>query len=208
MNYLKEFQTINRLTPDGQIGKQTVEVMMKVLGITSKIAFAHFIAQIQHESGNFSAGRENLNYSADALLKLFGKYFKGAAVRNYARQPEAIANRIYANRMGNGDEASGDGWWYRGTAGLQLTGKSNIQLYLKSVGLPLDTDPNVLLTGNHYFSTGKWFFDKNNIWKYCVKGNQAILDVSRIINLGSVTSKGQPIGLAERISLTNKYFNL
>ena len=208
MNYLKDFQTANKLTPDGNIGKRTAEVLMKVLGITSSVNFAHFIAQIQHESGNFSAGRENLNYSADALVKLFGKHFLGAAAKNYARQPEAIANRLYANRMGNGYEISGDGWRYRGTAALQLTGKTNVQLYLKSVGLPLDTDPNVLLTGIHYFGTAKWFFDTNSIWKYCSKSNSSILTVSRIINLGSATSKSTPIGLPERIALTNKYFNL
>jgi putative chitinase len=208
MNFMKDFQTANGLTPDGNVGKRTAEVLMKVLGITSSVNFAHFIAQCSHESGNFSKGRENLNYSSDALVKLFEKHFLGAASKNYARQPEKIANRLYADRMGNGNEVSGDGWKYRGTGPLQVTGKKNVQLYLKSVGLPLNTDPNVLLTGIHYFGTAKWFFDTNNIWKYCSHSDSSILTVSRIINLGSATSKGTPIGLAERITLTNKYFNL
>ena len=110
--------------------------------------------------------------------------------------------------MNNGDEESCEGWKYRGVGPLQLTGKSNIQTYLKSVGLPLDTDPEVLLEPEHYFRTAKWFFDANNVWEYCVAGKQAIYDVSRIINLGNVKSQGVPLGIEERISLTNKYLTV
>lgn len=209
MNYLKDYQTAHNILADGIIGKGTAKILMEELKIESVIALSHFLAQVQHESGNFSAGREKLNYSAEALVKLFGKHFQGAASRNYARQPEAIANRLYANRMGNGDEVSGEGWKYRGTAALQLTGKTNIQSYLKSVNLPLDTDPNVLLLPAHYFNTAKWFFDTNNVWKYCTKiADDSILAVSRFINLGSPSSKGTPIGLTERTTLTRKYLAL
>ena len=206
INYLKGFQIAHNIPDDGIIGKGTAKILMEELGIKSKVALSHFLAQIQHESGNFTAGRENLNYSAEALVKLFDKHFLGAASRNYARQPEAIANRLYAGRMGNGDEVSGDGWKYRGTAALQLTGKTNIQAYLKSVNLPLDTDPDVLLLPSHYFNTAKWFFDTNDIWKYTTKvADDSILAVSRFVNLGSPASKGTPIGLAERTTLTRKY---
>jgi len=206
-NYLIEFQKANGLIADGVVGKTTAKVLMDKLGIVSAFKFAHFIGQCEHES-KFTAARENMNYSADALKKLFGKYFKGVDIKEYARQPEKIANRIYANRMNNGDEESCEGWKYRGVGPLQLTGKSNIQTYLKSVGLPLDTDPEVLLEPEHYFRTAKWFFDANNVWEYCVAGKQAIYDVSRIINLGNVKSQGVPLGIEERISLTNKYLTV
>jgi putative chitinase len=208
MNYLAKFQQANGLAIDGMLGKETARVMMSVLKIPSAVAFCHFIGQIAVESGNFSAGRENLNYSTSALQKLFGKYFKGVGVNDYARQPEKIANRIYCNRMGNGNEASGDGWKYRGIGSLQMTGKSNVELYLKSVGLPLNTDPDSLLTGNHYFGTAKFFYDINNIWKYCSKSDASVLTVSKFINLGSPTAKAMPLGLDERMALTKKYFNL
>ena len=208
MNYLAKFQQANGLAIDGMLGKETAKVVMNVLKIPSVVGFCHFIAQIQHESGNFSAGRENLNYSAQALLKLFGKYFKGVDVNDYARQPEKIANRIYANRMGNGNEASGDGWKFRGIGSLQMTGKNNVEAYLNSVGLPLNTDPDYLLTGNHYFGTAKYFFDTNNIWKYCSKSDASVLTVSRCINLGNPNAKATPIGMPERLALTKRYFNL
>jgi putative chitinase len=206
-NYLKEFQTANGLVPDGVIGKNTTKVLMEKLGIDSPFKFAHFLAQCEHES-KFTAGRENMNYSAAALKDKFGKYFKGVDINEYARQPEKIANRIYANRMNNGDESSGEGWKYRGVGPLQLTGKANIEAYLKSVNLPLSTDPEILLEPEHYFQTAKWFFDSNNVWQYCVFGHQAIYDVSRLVNLGNVKSQSVPLGIQERITLTNRYLTL
>lgn len=102
-----------------------------------------FLAQIGHESGDLRHTEENLNYSAEALRRVFPKYFPdGATLRKYARQPEMIANRVYANRLGNGDEASGDGWRYRGRGLIQLTGKEN---YIKAgagmAGLPAGVTP-------------------------------------------------------------------
>lgn len=94
--------------------------------INSPLRIAHFLAQILHESGHLKYKSENLNYSAQSLLKVFPKYFKDTIdANNYARQPVKIANRVYANRMGNGNEASGEGWKFRGRGLLQLTGKSN-----------------------------------------------------------------------------------
>jgi putative chitinase len=90
---------------------------------------AMFLAQIAHESANFRATVENFNYSAEGLRKTFGKYFDETSAQEYARDPERIANRAYANRMGNGDEASGDGWRFRGRGLIQLTGRTNYALY-------------------------------------------------------------------------------
>lgn len=208
MNYLQTYQQAHGLDPDGIIGKDTAKVMMEDLGINSPVEFCHFIAQIKHESSNFKAGRENLNYRADALKKLFGKYFTSGELLRYARHPEMIANRIYANRMGNGPELSGDGWKYRGTGALQLTGKTNCQLYFKSKQLPIDTDPEVLLQPEHYFNTAKWYFDTNKVWKYCQsQSNECIVQTSKKVNLGNANSTKTPIGLNERITLTEELFS-
>lgn len=209
MNYLQVYQQAHGLDPDGVIGKNTAATMMQDLGIQSMTQFCHFIAQIKHESSNFRAGRENLNYSADALKKLFGKYFTQGELFHYARHPEAIANRIYGNRMGNGPESSGDGWKYRGTGALQLTGKNNCQAYFKDAGLPLDTDPDILLQPEHYFKTAKWFFDTNKVWQYCTdQSRECIVQTSKKINLGNALAKRDPIGLNERIELTNSLFTM
>ena len=205
MNYLIEYQKSRGLTPDGLLGKNTAAVMMKELDIATSKQFAMFISQIQHESANFTAGRENLNYGVKALKEKFGKYFKDVRAEDYARKPEKIANRIYANRMGNGNEASGDGWLYRGGAGLQITGKNNYVAYFKSRGLPANTCPDVITQPEHYFAAGKWFFDINDIWQHCsiiIPTN--ILTVSRIINIGNADTDAIPNGFEDRFDLTIK----
>jgi putative chitinase len=93
--------------------------------ITNTLRLAHFLAQCGHESGGFRAVSENLNYSADGLVKIFGRYFTSATAPGYARNPEKIASKVYASRMGNGDEASKEGFKFRGRGYIQLTGKSN-----------------------------------------------------------------------------------
>lgn len=208
MNYLQEYQSKCGLVTDGLVGLQTARFMCKDLDIKSLTYFCHFIAQTQHESSNFTASRENLNYSAIALRAKFSKYFKKGEEYDFARHSEQIANRIYANRMGNGDSLSGDGWKYRGIGGIQLTGKSNILAYLESCNLPPDTEiDNLCDDPRHYFNIGKFFFDKNSVWKYCQHDDKSILLVSKCINLGNPYSKATPFGLDERERLTRRYFN-
>lgn len=111
----------------------------------NRLRFRHFMAQIAHESAHFTRLEENLNYSADGLRKIFGKYFPDPAEADaYARQPERIANRVYANRMQNGDEASGDGWRYRGRGFIQLTGRENYRTIGVKLGLDLENDPDLV----------------------------------------------------------------
>ena len=105
-------------------------------GINTDQRAQMFLAQIAHESAGFTSYEENLNYSADRLLQIFPKYFTGANVADYSRQPRKIASRVYAGRMGNGDEASGDGWSYRGRGLIQLTGLTNYRQ--ASMGLATD----------------------------------------------------------------------
>lgn len=203
MNYLQKYQQQLGLNPDGVLGPATATAMMKDLGITDKLFFAHMMGQMAHESGNFEHGRENLNYSEPGLLNIFRKYYTPALAAQHARKPEKIANHVYANRMGNGSEASGDGWKYRGIFGLQLTGRSNIVAFIKSVGLPEDTDPDTLLDNpKYYFLAAKFWFESNNVDKLCTASHKdCITKVSRRVN-------GGDNGLSDRITQTNKIFKV
>ena len=125
---------INKLkghVPDTVIA-QLPEVMTK-FKIDTSLKLAHFLAQVGHESGGFKVVTENLNYSAQGLQNIFGKYFPGNLEESYARQPQKIANRVYASRMGNGDEASGDGYKFRGRGYIQLTGRNNYVEFSKAI---------------------------------------------------------------------------
>lgn len=111
--------------------------------ITTPLRQAHFLAQIAHESAGFTRFEENLAYSAERLLQVFPKYFTAAQAKRYAHKPQAIANRVYANRLGNGDEASGDGWRFRGRGAIHLTGRANYRKYGRALGLPLEARPEL-----------------------------------------------------------------
>lgn len=119
---------------------------------------AMWIAQCAHESGGFSTLVENLNYSPAGLLATFGKYFTPGEAATYARQPERIANRVYANRMGNRDEASGDGWRYRGRGLIQLTGTTNYRRAGGALGVNLTADPDLLLHPLYAALSAAWFW--------------------------------------------------
>lgn len=124
-----------------------------------------FLAQIGHESGQLSAVVENLNYSAKALRSVFGKYFKtDAEAEQYARKPEAIANVVYANRLGNGDTKSGDGWKYRGRGLIQITGKSNYneasqKMYALPLGVDFVDEPELLATPEYAAQSAAWWWE-------------------------------------------------
>lgn len=185
---------------DGAFGKGTFKTAADFYKLSPNRA-AHFFAQTAHESGGFKAFSENLNYSAKGLRGIFGKYFPtDAMARAYERQPQKIANRVYANRMGNGDEASGDGWKYRGRGALQLTGKSNYQAFADYIGRPdVMTNPD-LVSGELCFESALWFFDKNKLWGICDQGinDAAILALTKRINGGTH-------GLDDRKLKTKKY---
>ncbi len=152
---------------------------------------AAFVAQCAHESGGFKFLRENLNYKAESLVKVFPKYFPDMATANaYAKQPEKIANRVYANRMGNGDEASGDGWRYCGRGLIQLTGKTNYQAFADSIETPLDQITEYLGTFEGAAQSACWFWETNNLNKEADAND--IKTMTRKINGGF-------IGLEDRI---------
>lgn len=160
---------------------------MESYGITSDLEVACFLAQVGHESGGFKFRKENLNYSAQGLVKTFGKYFDATTAQAYARQPQKIANRVYANRMGNGDEKSGDGWKFAGKGYIQLTGKQNVTAYAKHKDMTIDQACAYLDTLEGACDSAGWFWWKNNLDKYC--DNFTLL--TKKINGGT-------IGLADR----------
>ena len=153
---------------------------------------AGFIAQTAHESNKYNALTENLNYSAAALDKIFGKYFKraGRDAKQYHRQPEKIANVIYANRMDNGDTDSGDGWRFRGGGILQLTGRYNYTKFGNSVGLSALEATKYVRTKFGAIESACWFWESNDINRYC--DNNDIVGMTKRINGGT-------IGLEDRI---------
>ena len=163
---------------------------------------AAFLAQTAHESGNFKAFSENLNYGASGLLGIFKKYFPTEALaKQYERKPEKIANKVYASRMGNGDESSGDGWKFRGRGALQLTGKDNYKAFSDYMKNPEIMENPDLVATQYSFESAIFFFDKNKLWDICDKGvnKDTILALTKRINGGTH-------GLADREEKTMKYY--
>lgn len=170
-------------------------------GITTNLRLAHFLAQCALESNRFKATVENLNYSAQRLLKVFPKYFKGVDTTPYAGNPVKIGNRVYASRMGNGNEASGDGFRFRGRGYIQLTGKNNYTSFSNFIGEDCVANPDLVAT-TYPLASAAFFFNSNNIWPVCDKGanDATVTAVSTRVN-------GQnPHAVPERIQFFKEYF--
>jgi putative chitinase len=197
---LIELQKKIGVTADGAFGPGTFKAAAAFYKLSPDRA-AHFFAQTAHESGNFKSFSENLNYGAKGLRSIFRKYFPtDALARAYERKPAKIANRVYGNRMGNGDEASGEGFAFRGRGALQLTGKFNYSEFAKYVNRPdVMTNPDLVAT-ELAFESALWFFDKNKLWSICDQGinDAAILALTKRINGGTH-------GLDDRKLKTKKY---
>jgi len=162
----------------------------------SRLRLAHFFAQVMHESGSMRFDMENLNYSAKALRQVFGKYFKTKKqAENYARQPEKIANKVYANRIGNGKEPRGDGWKYRGRGLIQLTGKNNYRAFSKWIGDKNIMDDPDLVDSTYAVHSAVFFWERNKLNRLADKDD--IDAVTKKIN-------GGDNGLAHRKELLNK----
>jgi len=187
---------------DGSWGPGTLRAAATYYKLSPARA-AHFFGQTAHETGGFKAFSENLNYGAKGLRGIFGKYFKtDAEALKYERKPEAIANRVYASRMGNGAESSGDGWKYRGRGALQLTGKSNYEAFAKYCNRPdVMTNPDLVAT-ELAFESAMFFFERNKLWAICDQGvtDATILSISKKVNGGTH-------GLEDRKAKTKTYFS-
>jgi len=197
---LKSLQERAGVAADGAFGPGTMKAGMALLKLTP-VRAAHFFAQTAHETGGFKAFSENLNYSAQGLQGIFGKYFPGNLEESYARNPEKIANRVYADRMGNGNEASGDGWKFRGRGALQLTGKANYKAFADYLGKPEIMENPDLVATTYAFDSAMFFFDKNKLWSICDQGinDAAILALTKRINGGTH-------GLEDSNTKTKKYY--
>jgi putative chitinase len=170
--------------------------------ITNNLRLAHFLSQCGHESGGFKAVSENLNYSADGLKKIFGKYFPGNLNESYAKQPEKIASRVYGNRMGNGDEASKEGYKFRGRGYIQLTGKANYTKFTQFIGEDCVSNPDLVAT-KYPLASAAFFFDSNKLWAICDRGadDATVTSVTKRVNGGT-------LGLSDRIKHFKEYYNL
>ena len=199
-NQIKLLQEKIGVVADGAFGPNTLRAAMTFYEMTPYRA-AHFFGQTGHETAAFKLFSENLNYSASGLSKIFGKYFPGDLEKVYAREPEKIASRVYGNRMGNGNEESGDGWKYRGRGALQLTGKNNYTAFAKYLDKPEILDNPDLVSNEYAFESAMFFFDKNNLWSICDKGidSNTMTKLTKRINGGTN-------GLEHRKVLTLKYY--
>ena len=170
--------------------------------INTPLRLAHFLAQCGHESGGFKAVSENLNYGAAGLQSIFKKYFTAESAKEFERKPERIANIVYANRMGNGNQASGEGYKFRGRGYIQLTGKDNYSAFDKTVEDDILASPDLVATKYPLLSAA-WFFHKNGLHKIADEGatDAVVTKVTKRVNGGT-------IGLPDRIKHFNEYNNL
>ena len=191
---------LKNIIPDN-VWNQLPDVISK-FELNTSLRLAHFLAQCAHESGDFKVVQENLNYSDVGLLKIFPKYFDANSAKIYARNPEKIANRVYANRMGNGTEQSGDGWKHRGFGYIQTTGKQNQDSFAEYIkDSAIKTTPELIATKYPLLSAA-WFFHTNNLHKIADEGSSeaVITKITKRINGGT-------IGLEDRIKHFNTYYN-
>lgn len=151
---------------------------------------AGFLAQLAHESGGFNHIIENLNYSAKGLMTTFRKYFPTEELaKQYERKPQMIANRVYANRMKNGNESSGDGWKFRGRGLIQLTGRDNYTRFAEALDMDIDSTIAYLETPNGAVASAGWFWDNNKLNQFCDRDD--FITLTKRINGGT-------IGLSDR----------
>lgn len=204
---IKDFQLQHGLKPDGILGKITIAKMMQVFGIKAYAQMAHFLANVDHETGGFAADTEKMNYSAKTLATTWPNRFKtngqpNALALTLERKPEKIANSVYANRMGNGNELSGDGWNYRGRGALQLTGKNNYALFSKFVKDPQIMDNPELVATKYFWESALFYFTRNGLWnKMNATGPLDVRAIRKAVNGGS-------IGLASVQEKFTYYYNL
>ncbi len=209
MNHLKEFQKKHGLAADGIIGKNTVSKMREVFGIATNAQLAHFLANVHHETGGFVVCSENLNYSAAALANTWPGRYKDAITGKpntlagqLAGHPQKIANNVYANRMGNGNETSGDGWMYRGRGSLQLTGKSNYSEFATFAKDPETLVNPDIVAMRYFWESALFYFTRHGLWNR-MKGT-SVADVKAVRK----AVNGGYIGLDEVQSKFTYYFNL
>ena len=178
---------LTQILPGNQYVEHWTDALNKILpdyDITTPQRVAAFLAQTAHESGGYNALHENLNYTAQSLCKVWPSHFNTSIADQYAHQPEKIANRAYAGRMGNGDEASGDGWNFCGRGLLQVTGRVNYQAFADSVQMNINDVPAFLQTFEGAVQSACWFWENNNLNQYADSGD--FVTMTKKINGGTL----------------------
>jgi len=172
-------------------------------GVNTPLRLSHFLAQCGHESGGFRVTQENLNYSAKGLQGIFKKYFPSEALAlDYAKKPQKIANRVYGGRMGNGNEASGDGFKFRGRGYIQLTGRDNYKAFDDAVEDVILENPDLVAT-KYPLASAAWFWNRNKLNQLADKGN-----APEVVTMITKRVNGGTIGLADRQKHFNEYYSL
>ena len=179
---LEQFKAILGNNPYADNWYNALSKLLPDYEINTPQRIAAFMAQCGHESANFTALQENLNYKAESLTRVWPRYFPPDVAARYAHNQQAIANRAYANRMGNGDEASGDGWRYCGRGLIQLTGKSNYQAFADSLEMNVEDVPAYLGTFEGAAQSACWFWENNNLNRFADAGD--IKGMTKVINGG------------------------
>ena len=195
-----DISKLNGVVPSNVL--QQIPTVVEKFAINTPLRLSHFLSQCAHESGNFKVVNENLNYSANGLLSTFAKYFDANTANQYARNPEKIANHVYANRNGNGPESSGDGYKYRGKGYIQLTGKSNYKSFSDAIGEDCVSNSDLVAT-KYPLASAAWFFSKNGINAIADQGSS-----TSVITLVTKKINGGTNGLDDRIQYFNKFYNL
>lgn len=190
-------------TTHPEIINQCIDPLNKAMDqffINNTYRIAMFLAQIGHESGGFMDVEENLNYRAERLVVVFPKYFRDVDPNKYAHNPEKLANRVYANRMGNGPESSGDGYRFRGRGFIQLTGHDNYVNFAKDMGIPLlDDAVAYLATPEGACMSAAWFWHKHNLNYYADASD--VVEVTRVINGGENGLKERTAAFKEALQI-------
>ena len=170
--------------------------------VNTVLRLAHFLAQASHESGGFKLVNENLNYGAKGLLGIFPKYFDATSAAAYERKPEKIANKVYGGRMGNGPEATGDGWKFHGRGYIQLTGHDNYAAFAKAIGEDTVANPDLVAT-KYPLASAAWFWSKNglNAIADTGAGDEVVVKITTRVN-------GGIIGLDDRLKHFHEFHNL
>ena len=180
--------------PHASYWHEALQQLLPDYNINTPLRVAHFVAQTAHESGNYVFVQENLNYKAASLMSVFKKYFPSLELaQQYANKPQMIANRVYANRMGNSDEASGDGWRYRGRGLIQLTGKDNYTFFAGSLGISVEEAAEYMATFEGAAQSACFFWEQNNLNRFADAND--VKGLTRAIN-------GGYIGLEDRMKHT------
>jgi len=195
---LRKLQERCGAVADGAFGKNTAKAIAEHFELSSKRA-AHLLGQVVHESGTFKYTEENLNYSVDACLRVFGKYFKSEEeAKPYARNPKALADKVYGHRGGN----EGQGFVWRGRGFLQLTFRDNYRAFASDMRLPDVMDNPNLVASDYAMESAIWYFRRNNLWTICDQGvtDEVIKKVTKRVN-------GGYNGLDHRIKETHKIYD-